>query len=90
MKYTILKFEKPGCAPCNAVDELLKKHDINVTKINLIDNPSLAKEFGVMSVPTILVLDNQNEIQYRIIGVVEHALISLKEEINGGQKEGQK
>lgn len=82
MNKIILKFEKPACAPCKALDLLLEKHEIKVTKVNLIDSPGMFQEYDIKSVPTILVLNNENEVEKTIIGVVEHALISLKEEIN--------
>lgn len=83
MKYNIIKFSKPGCAPCKVVDELLKKHNLTYSTVDLIDHPEVFKEYGVTSVPTILVLNNKNEEIKRVIGVVEHALITIKENING-------
>ena len=85
MKYTVLKFERPGCAPCKTLDQLLEKHDIKVTKVDQIKSPEMFQEFNVRSVPTILVLNHENEVEQTIIGVVEHALISLKEKINEEQ-----
>lgn len=74
----ILKFGKPGCSPCQVVDELLKREGIKYTDINGVDNPALCLEYGVRSFPQILVLNEANEVQDRIIGVVEHAIIGLK------------
>lgn len=79
MSNIILKFEKPGCAPCKVVSELLDKHQIKATAVSLVDSPEMFKEYNVMSTPTILVLNDQNEEVSRIIGVVEHAIMNLKE-----------
>lgn len=86
MNKTILKFEKPGCMPCLALDKLLDTHGIKVTKVNQVTSPEMFQEFNVKSVPTILVLDNENNVTKTIIGVVEHALIGLKEELNGSKE----
>lgn len=79
MSRAILKFEKPGCAPCKVVSELLDKHQIKYDTVNLVHQPEMFKEYNVMSTPTILVLNDKNEIISKIIGVVEHAIENLKE-----------
>jgi thioredoxin 1 len=39
------------------VDEIAKeREDLLVGKINVNDNPDLAREFGVMSIPTLIVM----------------------------------
>jgi len=64
---TILKFEKDSCSPCVQVSTFLNNHNIPYKTINAFDNPSLAAKFRVRSVPTIIVLDGDNEI-FRSIG----------------------
>ena len=51
------------CGPCRMVlpivDEIAsEREDLLVGKINVNDNPDLAREFGVMSIPTLVVMKN--------------------------------
>lgn len=53
----ILKLGADWCIPCRAVDTLLKEVDeegVNalIVKVNVDNNPEIASEFKVMSVPT--------------------------------------
>jgi thioredoxin 1 len=58
---SLLDFYADWCGPCRMVlpivDEIAKeREDLLVGKINVNDNPDLAKEFGVMSIPTLIVM----------------------------------
>lgn len=63
----IIKFEKNDCAPCDQVSEFLDSRGINYEKINPFDEPELAIRFKVRTVPTVIVLRDEEEAQ-RIIG----------------------
>lgn len=58
---SLLDFYADWCGPCRMVlpivDEIAKeREDLLVGKINVNDNPDLAREFGVMSIPTLIVM----------------------------------
>ena len=62
-KKVLLDFWAPWCAPCRMViplvDEIAKERtDIKVGKINVDESPELAKQFGVFSIPTLVVMEN--------------------------------
>jgi thioredoxin 1 len=62
-KPILLDFYADWCAPCRMVspiiDEISKERsDIVVGKINVDDNPELANEFGVFSIPTLVIMKN--------------------------------
>ena len=63
----IIKFEKNDCAPCVQVSAYLDSKGIAYETINPFDEPELAVKFKVRTVPTVIVLEN-DEIKNRIIG----------------------
>lgn len=63
----ILKFSLPTCKPCIVLSEQMKELDLSnfeIQEINLEDNKDLQYKYGIRSVPTLIVLDEQgNEIE---------------------------
>ena len=84
----VLKSEKPvlidfyadWCGPCRMmspiIDEIAEEmhENIKVGKVNVDENQELAMEYGIMSIPTIVIIKN---------GTAEKTLVGLrdKEEI---------
>ena len=67
-KTVLLDFWAPWCAPCRMVVPIIEeianeREDIKVGKINVDEQPELASKFGIMSIPTLVVMKNGKIVQ---------------------------
>ena len=68
----LIDFFAPWCGPCRMVVPLVEqiaqeREDIKVVKINIDEEPGLASQFRVMSIPTLIVME-KGEVVKRAVG----------------------
>ena len=71
-KPVLLDFYADWCGPCRMVGPIVseiadERSDVKVGKINVDEQPKLAAQFGVMSIPTLAVIKN-GEVSDQVVG----------------------
>lgn len=67
-KFVLVDFFAQWCGPCKMLgEELLNINDIDIIKVNVDDYPEIAKRYGVMSIPYVVIYKN-NQIVKDFLG----------------------
>ena len=66
----IIRFTAPWCSPCKQLAKNLERAYLTlpIEVIDIEDNPSIANEYGIRNLPTMVLLDENTEIK-RITGL---------------------
>ena len=79
-KPVLIDFYADWCGPCKMlspiIDEIAEENsDIKVVKVNVDDSQDLAMKYQVMSIPTLVVIKNGQEVN-RSVGLIDKSQVA--------------
>ena len=75
-----MKFYSPCCGQCKVVAKEFKDHpiDASVEDINVMESPEAVDKYNVKSLPTILLINDEDEVVETWHGIVKSEVINSK------------
>ena len=81
-KPVLLDFFASWCGPCRMVGPILdeiaeEREDIKVCKVNIDEQPELARRYRIMTIPTLMVLKDGNIVEQSVGAKPKHQILAI-------------
>ena len=81
-KPVLLDFFASWCGPCRMVGPILdeiaaEREDIKVCKVNIDEQPELASQYRVMTIPTLMVLKGGQVVNQSVGAKPKHQILAM-------------
>jgi len=82
---TLVDFWAPWCGPCKMIAPILEElagelgGKAQIVKINIDDNPQVASQYGIMSIPTLLLFKDGKKVDQKVGALPKPAMKSFIE-----------